>query len=159
MESQGRKESLPRKLPLLLIQLKWTFLPNTLDSFINFSYPFQRLLPNNGLLPGLIHSVKKKRKEKKMCACSWCPRPGAGGWDAIADGQWSCLQELRVLGVRWVTVNDDTLVGTVMDGEQGGKKEGQMNGQIERRKPEELSSSPDKSRKAFQGKWHTNQSL
>lgn len=73
VESQGRELRLPRKLPLLLIQIKWTLLPILCIATFIISDT-----STNDLLPKIIHSVKKKKGRKKMCAYLIYPRPRAG---------------------------------------------------------------------------------
>lgn len=77
VESQGRKLRLPRKLPLLLIQTKWTLLPIFCIALIA-----TLIISNtstNDLLPKIFIQFKKKKKgRKKMCAYLIYPRPRAG---------------------------------------------------------------------------------
>lgn len=63
VESQGRELRLPRKLPLLLIQIKWTLLPILYIALIATFIISDT--STNDLLPKIIHSVKKKREERK----------------------------------------------------------------------------------------------
>lgn len=75
-DSEGRKLSLPRKLPLLLIQVKSTLLPNTLYRFINYPHHFQTLEITTFFLGTSIQS-KRENKRKRVCAY-YTPGPVTG---------------------------------------------------------------------------------
>lgn len=148
VESQGRKLRLPRKLPLLLIQTKWTLLPIFCIALIA-----TLIISNtstNDLLPKIfIQFKKKKRKKEDVCLLN-IPQAQGWNWDALVDRHWPSLQEFLIFEV-W-QVSSQWCYNVVI---LGGKKEGQMDGQTERRKSEGFSSGPDRLRKAFQGK-HKN---
>lgn len=65
VDSQGRKLSLPRKLPLLLTQIKCTFLP-TLWIALIATYHFQTLLQ---IMTSSLRSLIQLKKKKKENVC------------------------------------------------------------------------------------------